>query len=91
MVSASNYHSQWSVKPRLRQVPNKPLLVLAGGRPGLFLWISEDFGNTWSSYNIAAIHNVNIQPTKNEPNVTKLKYKFPEFSNVIGINKSFQL
>ena len=74
MVSASNYHSQWSVKPRLRQVPNKPLLVLAGGRPGLFLWISEDFGNTWSSYNIAAIHNVNIQPTKNEPNVTKLKY-----------------
>jgi hypothetical protein len=73
MIS-TNYQSQWSVKPRLRQVPNQPLLILAGGRPGIFLWISDDFGETWLSHNIAAIHNENLQPTKNVPNVTKLKF-----------------
>ena len=45
----------WGVKPMLLQVPRGPLL-LATGRPGLFLWVSYD-GSSWSAHNIAAVHN----------------------------------
>ena len=46
----------WGVKPTLLQVPRGPLL-LATGRPGLFLWVSYDGGDVWSAHNVAAAHN----------------------------------
>eukprot|EP00039_Didymoeca_costata_P023488 m.7309 g.7309 ORF g.7309 m.7309 type:complete len:427 (+) comp3686_c0_seq1:77-1357(+) len=52
---------QWSVKPQLRSFTmfdgEKELLLLSGGRPGIRFWISEDYGISWKSYNLAAIHN----------------------------------
>ena len=60
MVSPTGL-GQWSVKPRVRQVPGTNLLVLLGGRPGLNLWVSQDFGNTWIRYNIAKEHNNQLQ------------------------------
>ena len=52
--------AQWSVKPRLRVVPAGPakgVLILTGGRPGIFLWASADHGSTWSRFNVAVEHN----------------------------------
>lgn len=49
----------WSVKPRLR-LTSGGVLVLAGGRPGIDLWASADGGESWSRWNLAAIHNARV-------------------------------
>lgn len=54
--AGSDQIGPWGVKPTLLQVPQGPLL-LATGRPGLFLWASYDNGRMWSAYNLAAAHN----------------------------------
>ena len=56
MISVNGV-GQWSVKPRIRSVPGTNILILCGGRPGLFLWISENLGDSWTTFNIAKIHN----------------------------------
>jgi hypothetical protein len=64
MVSPDNTNGQsgqWSVKPRVRLVPNTDIILLLGGRPGLYLWHSDDFGETWQGKNIASIHNELVQ------------------------------
>jgi hypothetical protein len=45
-----------SARPKLLRLPNgQPLL--SGGRPGLFLWLGDATGTTWTPLNVAAIHN----------------------------------
>ncbi len=47
----------WSVQPRLASVGEHSIL-LAGGRPGLFLWANEDgTGGDWQRISLAAHHN----------------------------------
>jgi hypothetical protein len=36
-------------------------LILVGGRPGLYLWLSVNAGRTWKPFNLAKIHN-ELQP-----------------------------
>ena len=31
--------------------------LLSGGRPGLFLWVGDVTGETWTPINVAAVHN----------------------------------
>jgi hypothetical protein len=46
----------WSVQPRLTSIGS--LILLAGGRPGLFLWVNADgCGKTWQRISLAAHHN----------------------------------
>jgi hypothetical protein len=48
----------WSVEPQLVRLENG-LLVLSGGRWGLFMWLCTDGeGNTWQPVNLAEHHNV---------------------------------
>lgn len=49
----------WSVKPRLR-LTTRGVLVLTGGRPGIFLWASADGGESWRMWNLAREHNTLI-------------------------------
>jgi len=47
----------WSVQPRLASIGNH-LLLLAGGRPGLALWVCADgLGRNWQRISLAAHHN----------------------------------
>lgn len=48
-----------SVDPALAllRVGGREVVLLSGGRPGLFLHASVTGGNTWSTYNILANHN----------------------------------
>ena len=47
----------WAVRPWLLLLGNG-VLVLTGGRPGIYLSISPDGnGDTWETYNLAAEHN----------------------------------
>lgn len=39
------------------QPSDRTPLLLVGGRPGLFLWLSADGAQSWQQYNIAAKHN----------------------------------
>ena len=59
----------WSVKPRLRLVPGTGLLVLTGGRPGIFLWVSPDGGDSWEQHNIAAMHNAKLAAGGGDPSL----------------------
>ena len=44
--------------PDINHAPTKTTpLLLVGGRPGLFLWLSTDGAQSWKQYNIAAMHN----------------------------------
>ena len=56
------------------------LLVLTGGRPGLYLWVSADFGGTWSQFNLAIEHNRLVQTTPTATNISELLYG----SEVVG-------
>ena len=50
----------WSVEPQLLRLENG-LLVLSGGRPGLFLWVCADGeGKTWQAVNLTEHHNASI-------------------------------
>ena len=51
-----NGNIAWSVKPRVR-VAGNGVVLLSGGRPGIDLWASGDGGETFTRFNIAAIHN----------------------------------
>lgn len=45
-----------SARPKLLRMPNgQPLL--AGGRPGVHLWLGDTTGNTWTPINVCATHN----------------------------------
>ena len=45
-----------SARPKLLLMPNgQPLL--AGGRPGLFLWLGDIAAKMWTPINVAAVHN----------------------------------
>jgi hypothetical protein len=45
-----------SARPKLALMPNgQPLL--AGGRPGLFLWLGNPSATPWRAVNVAAVHN----------------------------------
>ena len=47
----------WAVRPWLLLLGNG-VLVLTGGRPGIYLHVSPDGnGETWQTYNLAAEHN----------------------------------
>lgn len=47
----------WSVEPQLRRLDNG-LILLSGGRPGLFLWVCDDGeGRRWERFNLADHHN----------------------------------
>ena len=47
----------WSVQPRLTSIGDH-LLLLSGGRPGLFLWVCADgLGQNWHRISLAAHHN----------------------------------
>ena len=49
-----------SARPKLLRMPNgQPLL--AGGRPGLWLWLGDQTGSTWTGINVCAEHN-NLLP-----------------------------
>merc|ERR1711924_359370 len=52
----------------------KPYVVLAGGRPGLFIHASADGGETWVTYNLMAQHNALIA-AHGDPSVNNT---FPE-------------
>jgi hypothetical protein len=46
-----------SVRPKLLRLPSGQVM-LAGGRPGLSLWLSDDAtADTWTRINVAAVHN----------------------------------
>jgi hypothetical protein len=46
-----------SVRPKLLRLPSGQVM-LAGGRPGLSMWLSDDAtAITWTRINIAAVHN----------------------------------
>jgi hypothetical protein len=45
-----------SARPKLLRMPNgQPLL--AGGRPGVWLWLGDLTGSTWTPINVCATHN----------------------------------
>eukprot|EP01043_Picozoa_sp_COSAG02_P050543 COSAG02_NODE_5206_length_4543_cov_11.594140_3_plen_420_part_00 len=45
-----------SARPKLLRMPNgQPLL--AGGRPGVHLWLGDTTGSTWTPINVCATHN----------------------------------
>jgi hypothetical protein len=47
----------WSVEPQLVRLENG-LILLSGGRPGLFLWVCADGeGKSWERLNLAEHHN----------------------------------
>jgi hypothetical protein len=47
----------WSVEPRLERLDNG-LILLSGGRPGLYLWVCADGnGEQWERVNLAEHHN----------------------------------
>ena len=53
---------QWSVLPRMQQLPSGELL-LSGGRPGIFVWVGgRDEGREWRRGNICAEHNAGLTP-----------------------------
>ena len=53
---------QWSVLPRMLQLPSGELL-LSGGRPGIFVWVGgRDEGREWRRVNICAEHNAGLTP-----------------------------
>jgi hypothetical protein len=53
---------QWSVMPKILQLSNGEVM-LAGGRPGLMLWVGgRDEGSSWRPINIAAEHNAGLAP-----------------------------
>ena len=52
-----NLSVAWSVKPQLL-LTSKGVLLLTGGRPGIFMWASIDGGESWvKQWNLAAVHN----------------------------------
>jgi hypothetical protein len=53
---------QWSVMPKILQLPNTGEIMLAGGRPGIMLWIGgREQGTAWQSINVAARHNRGVK------------------------------
>ena len=69
---------QWSVLPRMLQLPSGELL-LSGGRPGIFVWVGgRDEGREWRRVNICAEHNAGLTPALRagwgfEPTLTTLE------------------
>lgn len=54
---AESINAAWSVQPKLLLLANG-VLLLAGGRPGLFVWICADgSGLKWDPINLAKHHN----------------------------------
>ena len=51
-----------------------PLVFLTGGRPGIFLWVSADAGESWTKFNIAEQHNKHVTTS---PAVRDLTYCRP--------------
>lgn len=49
-------------------------MVLTGGRPGVYLWASGDYGTTWARYNLAIEHNRLIKTAPTAQNITELLY-----------------
>ena len=84
-------HAMGSARPKLLTLarpgkstassPLLPPLLLAGGRPGLWLWLSLDAGRSWKSHNIAQIHNALL------PNDPQLHY-CPGFVDAVPANES---
>ena len=60
-----------SVDPALEvvTVDGKEVVLLSGGRPGLFMHASLDSGRTWTTSNILANHNAGISAS-----VSDLRY-----------------
>jgi hypothetical protein len=53
----------WSVAPQIRRLKNG-LLVLSTGRPGVFLWTSDDArGKSWRKFDVLAHHNATTLPS----------------------------
>lgn len=51
----------WTVEPQLERLENG-LILLSGGRPGLFLWVCADGeGKQWERLNLAEHHNALIE------------------------------
>jgi hypothetical protein len=51
----------FSVEPRLTRLANG-VILLSGGRPGLYVWICTDgLGNRWQRFNLAEHHNKSIR------------------------------
>ena len=48
-----------SARPKLRLLADGKVL-LSGGRPGLFLWVGDADAENWSAYNLASVHNRQI-------------------------------
>ena len=48
-----------SVRPKLLRAASGNVL-LAGGRPGLFVWLGDPSGEQWSAVNVAELHNALI-------------------------------
>eukprot|EP00040_Diaphanoeca_grandis_P002453 m.21716 g.21716 ORF g.21716 m.21716 type:complete len:356 (-) comp13512_c0_seq1:401-1468(-) len=82
----------WSVKPRLRLLSNG-IVILTGGRPGIFLWVSNDVGATWQRFSITEKHNALVaDPSlKYDDEVTKAdgphvpRANPPETSSYTGV------
>jgi hypothetical protein len=53
----------WSVEPQLQRLANG-LILLSGGRPGLYLWVCSDGeGQRWERFNLAEHHNSLVPET----------------------------
>ncbi|MBI4531127.1 MAG: exo-alpha-sialidase [Candidatus Latescibacteria bacterium] len=53
----------WSVEPRLERLDNG-LILLSGGRPGLYFWVCADGrGERWERFNLAEHHNALVPET----------------------------
>jgi hypothetical protein len=51
---------QWSVMPKVLQLPSGEIM-LAGGRPGVMVWVGgREEGTKWRSINVAAHHNQGV-------------------------------
>ncbi|MBI2192263.1 MAG: exo-alpha-sialidase [Planctomycetes bacterium] len=60
-TKATPVQEAWSVEPQLVRLENG-LILLTGGRPGLFLWVCGDGeGNTWQRVNLAEHHNAMVR------------------------------
>ena len=55
---------QWSVMPKILQLPGGQVM-LAGGRPGIMVWIGgRKQGTEWQAVNIASQHNAGLPPAE---------------------------
>jgi hypothetical protein len=60
-TTPSRMEGVWSVEPQLVRLPNG-LILLSGGRPGIFLWVcSDENGERWEPWNLAAHHNALVR------------------------------